>query len=498
MKKKYITMITAALCISLLTGCEETPEEVIVKEKGAENIAEYESGEAAENLLRETLGAPEHYTNEASYEDGKLVIDTDADVIIPEVNSMDTISVTSKEMTQDVIDTITKAFFDGDKIYNGWSYNIITKEWIQEKLTLLKKYRSEGNMDPYGYGEDENGNLWYDIDAQIEKYENDLQTAPDEIVKEEVTPSFGLEYPEGKAGGVVVLEDEFYGVAETENGNYSYEIGDRGSGIVIQIDKQRDDLDKEMFFSWMEGEHLRTPGSESYVSEDTMKELAAISYEDAEKMAKERIEKLGWGMELYGWDYALLSYGEYGENQKNATLQDTLIDGGYMFYFSRNINGSPITYTMEYGGGVESMESTIEPWGYEICKIIITEDGIQTVEIQCPYEIGEVQTENVKLLDFDSIIQIYEQMMEVSNAGNAQYEEQRTYHITRITLGYSRIYNPQTDNNSGLLVPVWDFFGGFDIEANGYSEKNAGTYSTRSFMTINAIDGTVIDRDLGY
>ena len=144
------------------------------------------------------------------------------------------------------------------------------------------------------------------------------------------------------------------------------------------------------------------------------------------------------------------------------------------------------------------MDSTLTPWSYEICNVIVGDDGIQKVEIVNPYEVGNMQTENVKLMDFDSIMKIYEQMMEVSNADIAEFEKQRTYHIKKITLGYGRIYDPTTDNDTGLLVPVWDFFGGFDVEGDGYSQKNSGEHSTQSYMTINAIDGTVINRSLGY
>ena len=120
------------------------------------------------------------------------------------------------------------------------------------------------------------------------------------------------------------------------------------------------------------------------------------------------------------------------------------------------------------------------------------------VEIYNPYVIGDVQTENVKLMDFDSIIKIYEQMMEVSNADITKYESNRTFHIKKIVLGLGRIYDPATDNDSGLLVPVWDFIGGFDAVNDDYTMKNNGEYSNQSYLTINAIDGTIIDRGLGY
>ena len=76
----------------------------------------------------------------------------------------------------------------------------------------------------------------------------------------------------------------------------------------------------------------------------------------------------------------------------------------------------PITFTDSYGGALEDMDSTVTPWSYERCEVIVGDDGIQKVEIYNPYVVDGIQTEHVKLMDFDSIIKIYEQMMEVSNA----------------------------------------------------------------------------------
>lgn len=496
MKKKCRIVIAVGCTISLLAGCKKTPEETIVKEKGTESIQNYESGEKTESPLREMLGAPEHYTNNASYEDGGLIIDTDADVIMPEVSNINTISVSAKAADQELIDTVTNAFFQGDKIYNAWSYQKMTKEDIQERITLLKKYKAEGNMDPYEYGRDEDGNLYYDIDAQIELYEEKLQTASEETVKEEVTPAFGLEYPDGEKGeDVYVMENGFDGVVETENGNYKYSISNAlAPDITFKITKIRDDVDPQEFTSWQEGRYLLDgEGSDTIsMSEDKIKEYINISYDDAEKLAKEKVEKLGWNLELYNWDYTLFYHGEGGISE------ESILDGGYLFHFTRVAEGVPVTYTDDYGGGLEDMDSTLTPWSYERCNIIVGNDGMEQVEIYNPYETGDVQTENVKLMDFDSIIQIYEQMMEISNADISQYEGQRTFHIKKIVLGYTRIYDPASDNDTGILVPVWDFFGGFDTENDNYWYKNSGEHSNQSFMTINAIDGTVIDRSLGY
>ena len=68
---------------------------------------------------------------------------------------------------------------------------------------------------------------------------------------------------------------------------------------------------------------------------------------------------------------------------------------------------------------------------------------------------------------------------------NVPKEEQYTIEIDRIELGLMRVYE-QNNLDTGVIVPVWDFYG----KINGKSE---GTY-----LTINAVDGSIIDRVGGY
>lgn len=498
MKRKLLSVL---FCFSFtaLMGCEKTPEETIVREKGAQSTNQYESGEETNSPLRKRLEAPKHYENESVYADGKLVIHTDADIMIPNADTVNTYAVSAKEVNQDMIDKVTKAFFEGDKIYHGYQYSIRTKDDIQQQITTLKKYKSEGNLDPYEYGTDENGAPQFDLDATIARYEEELKTAPEEIEKQEVTPAFNLEYW-SKKGDEQVKEkdlDHFMGVAETKNGAFQYRISYLlKPNVEFTITKNRDDLpDKMEFSAWTEGQFvLSNPESENYIEEEYIKEKIGISYEEAEKIAKEKVEKLGFDLSAVDWDYGVFCYGEQG------VKKDKMLDAGYLFHFSRKLDDIPITYTLSYGGALEDMDSTLKPWGYEYCDIIIGDDGVQEAKMGNFYDVGGISTENVKLMDFESIIKIYEQMMEVSNLDVANYEAGRTYNIRKIVFGYTRIYDPAADNDTGLLVPVWDFFGGFDSKSldGEVVERNSGERSAQSFMTINAIDGTIIDRELGY
>lgn len=145
------------------------------------------------------------------------------------------------------------------------------------------------------------------------------------------------------------------------------------------------------------------------------------------------------------------------------------------------------------------MESTLETWSYEKIQFTVNKDGIQHVEINNLYEIGEQQVANVELMTFPEIAKIFESMLQIQNS-DMTYSKGKVFDIDHVTLGYMRVYDPGADNVSGLLVPVWDFFGKM-VDYAVYEDQeytNVSAEPTFSRLTVNAADGTVINRELGY
>lgn len=68
----------------------------------------------------------------------------------------------------------------------------------------------------------------------------------------------------------------------------------------------------------------------------------------------------------------------------------------------------------------------------------------------------------------------------------------RSVTIDEIRFGYSRIAE-QNKSDSALLVPVWYFFGTITDENNAVTDN-----PEYSLLTINAIDGSIIDLSKGY
>ena len=101
----------------------------------------------------------------------------------------------------------------------------------------------------------------------------------------------------------------------------------------------------------------------------------------------------------------------------------------------------------------EAVKVHLEEKGYEVLDLVVNKDGVEYLDFDNRYVEWEVKTENLNLLSFDVIMKIYEKMMLVQNADILNYEQERTYHINRITFGYTRIYEPASDSRTGILVP---------------------------------------------
>ncbi len=174
----------------------------------------------------------------------------------------------------------------------------------------------------------------------------------------------------------------------------------------------------------------------------------------------------------------------------------------------RNLNAVPITYTAVSGGAKMGMENDTVRWGYETLDIYITKDGIDEICFANQYDIGSPDTNKIELLPFSDIMAVFDKMMQVQNAAlfidkSADEGDYGTppqavnYHIDKITLGYMRIYDPYSGKREGKLVPVWDFYGSCTISYDEITPKSFRD-ANKSVLTVNAIDGTVVDRWLGF
>ena len=137
--------------------------------------------------------------------------------------------------------------------------------------------------------------------------------------------------------------------------------------------------------------------------------------------------------------------------------------------------------------------------------------GLVSFQWTDPCIYTDISEEYVFLLPFEEICRIFRTVFPEKYAAYASDGREADFHITRIRLGYMRIMEPG-NWMEGTLIPVWDFFG-YWIYGDAAADESADSkiltepevpehyFSgglSYSLLTVNACDGTVIDRSLGY
>lgn len=491
MEKKKRILTSAVICfLCLFTGCEKTPEDVIVKQKGQKDMSAYakEELETSDILLMEELGAPKTYQDEVENTDGNLKLAIDAEVVIPNVSRVPIYKVKEKEFSQEFIDTVTETFFGAAPIYSQEEYFAWTKEEIASRLAEVKEEIATGNYDwelaQRRCGEDVTKEAYKEfLQGVVEEYEKVYEEAPEIQTNMVVRPEMG---------------DGNYIVEMDEDHSYTYVLQAFG-GYSISINRRHPEVN-DVFLA--EYEAMKGSEGEDGISltEAEVESLAGFTIEEAKAKADANIVALGLSdMELYGWDYGIIRTSNQGMEMDNQILQ--VQGAGYWLYYTRKVCDIPVTYTWDSGGALESMDDERETWNYERVNIFLTNDGIENVLITSLYDMDEEEASSIQLMGFGEIMEIFKNMMLISNAETTFNEEKRVYHVKHITFGYMRIYEPGDNSKNGTLIPVWDFFG----EIKGEHKEQDGKIVTygdcskfQSHLTISALDGSLINRSLGY
>lgn len=143
-------------------------------------------------------------------------------------------------------------------------------------------------------------------------------------------------------------------------------------------------------------------------------------------------------------------------------------------------------------------------WAQESFTITFDDEGLVGLRWRNPCTVENVSDENVFLLPFSEITQIFERslpeqmLFEIFAKAGIPIKAD----ITEVKLGYMRFCDSGNIEET-RLIPVWDFTGAIDSLSaeelgleDSWLEECFGTND--SLLTINATDGTIISRGDGY
>ena len=480
--KAKVIIIIGIMVAVLASGCNDsmqTEEEIVVPRQeeegqGTEASDGQESGPDARNTdaqdIAKQVQAPESYVWEGNNEN--ISVKVNAPVMVPEGEGFKTYRVTARTYTQEDYDRVSQILLKGASLWERdyeqmeKSHGFTRKE-IEERIE-----RFEANKAAGGKYEDMGKEKTYD--EVIDEWEV-LKGAPEEPVIKEVPAVISYTegedyYEENLLTACATVEGQDYFVSVDNN------LKEDWRWVTFEITADRVNA------SFMP----RGEGEEAFVEAD--KFPAGELKEEAEKM----IADMGFTeFTAAGEEY----FRTYSWNEETDAPSEDNRDG-YGIHFTRVLDGIPVTYT--YSNGTTIEDGVTSAWPYETLDVIYDGEGIANFKWINPYNIEKMSDETVFLIPFSDIQSIFEEMI-LKKYGDffEKSDAEVSFEIKEVRLGYMRVME-KGNVMEGTMIPVWDFFGDETIVYKDGSESYTYGGSYASWLTINALDGTVIDRDLGY
>ena len=485
--KKTVSLIIAVLIILIsVSGCQKTPDKPIVIGKDIDNMID-KAGEnpvvaADTEALRQMLGIPGRFSLKTESKNGNLKINSDAEVILPNAVSMPIARVTKRQFTEEDVKRLYNALCKDAKPISSDAEPLAS--FYLKQAQRLRETKENGAI----FAKEITAE---DIDREINALLAQAASAPKN--HERAEPDFSFKENKDEQKGR--MGEVYSNVKFMPNDNIISSISvlqDPYEGSGAYAEYLRDSIDNGGMITVGKA-YVPVWRSWGYNTVN----LPKIKQDDAQKLAQDVITKL----ELT--DFActgsrLVVEFEMTESG-DGTVSNPNTEGAYEFAFTRQINNVPVTYT-DNKGLTTIHDAYFRPWMYERILVVVDDEGILFLKWVSPYTVKEVVSNSSTMTSFSNIQDIFAKMIPIKY-DHMVTDDRYSYEmkITHVRLGLMRITEKDV-GDSGLLVPVWDFFGTNNLtllKGPGQSGSDP-SYETMPFITINAIDGSIIDRDLGY
>ena len=468
MKKKTMRMLSAALAVTLLSGCgaaqTNTPAETSVNQA----MLLEKSAQPQESAYT----FPEKFTGDWTGQEGKLTIHADAQVVAELGTALPTATVEPREFNQEDVDNLLKVFLKGEPLYS----HVQTKQELQGHLDYINS--PDWTSDP-GKPSDPASlearrkelNAWYT--AEIAK-------APEE---KPILHGFSDSDDPKWIGGTATVD-----------------------GIKWEV-SIRNDIDGGWTAAYIE----RT----DYKYRDYSIQLPDASKEESIARGNALMQALG-----------LQNFVLTDAQQWSVELPGD--NGIWRLYYAPTVNGFPIAgarqdITQTHDGTVyqdyqywdyackDSENPDTVSWDLENILLDVGKNGVLRFAWTAPSTKPVVRQAESTLLPFEEIASIANTMLPEVIVGPKEtpltqldqyngFDTRMDVDITKVSLSLMRIRDK--GSLQGTIVPVWDFWGTsdwYDAEPNAYGYQEKGmNYDFQPMLTLNAVDGTIVDRQLGY
>ncbi len=504
MKFRITAMVLCFCTVLLFFGCKEAPETSIIKDKDFSQMIEDAqmsvdgSHTSDDNQIvkpEELVGKYETYKTTIVEETLGVTVNVDAKVNIPDIEKMSVLRVSQQEITQELTDKVIAEFFGDKQLCDGSKTKTKTKSDIEAQIRRVRESIEEatrnGNSELVKRMQDSLANLEAlyentpdDIDYADFPHDGKLKSVSEEYKKNPNDPYYSWLYTLAPNGSAVCA------VSDGKDGCFDtlliYNTEDYANQIMYT--KRYDDYDGLGLMQYLTNGKTPIAGENTSDANSTLK----LSKEEAVAQAEETLNNLGiTGFDLFsGGKYIDTVYDDYytyyGEGFNNTTSKR---QSYYILSYIRKIDGAfVLDGETKFADSWQGNQYSKRVWPDEKIEFCINDNGIVGFSYIAPIKITETVVDNSSIKSFEKIKETFEKMMPITYASTKEY---RTISIDTVSFGYVRI-SEKDSFDTGLLVPVWDFIG-----PSLYPDK-PDVPEKETYMTINGIDGSIIDRQLGY
>ncbi|MDD5017044.1 MAG: DUF6034 family protein [Eubacteriales bacterium] len=526
--KRIIAMLIAAVICTALLGCQATPENPVVIQKDMEQMiekgmAESDTSSAIQNIkdysgLCAYYGVPERFQTNIS--EGKLTISCDVAIELPETTALPMARVEAGGFTQEQVYAFFIALCGDTQMY------ILPeqpdKEYYQQQI-LEQQAELAVETDE---------NLKVALNSTIAFLQEEYKKAPDH--NELVLTDGTLQTEEMREnnikeslGNYTVLRATSAPFEENAETFYIFNDVENATGIYSGKDEQgntftlaprscaalrfnREGMDTN-YSSYWQGQILSDVTEASLSGGASADCDLSTTPQQARGQVESFLNDRGLGDMVIdtvslcsNQKSEYMSAAEGGYSVVSGSASDEPVRQAYVFRILRRQGGVKVESTHEMSQTTLEMAegdgdiAVGKEWSYEYMTIAVDDGGIANVYWQGPLKVTEVLTENTAIRPWNEIASVFEKMIIIKNA---MYEDIDTYasvtiDITHVSLSLQRVME-RDSYTTGLLVPVWNFYGTTTyVQTDGNPLVLQCGYTP--LISINAIDGSVIDLSQGY
>ena len=496
--KRAITLILAAIMLLALSACQTTPDEAFIVQKDTERMVEQAVDDSTGTKVSKLKVPDGNYTYSTTAADGRLAINVDAPVTVPESEMIPMAKVSETGFTQEQVTGFFNYLFPDEKPVTGANVPpVMTKGEIQESIVAYRQYIAEGTVEEHTlYTVEE---LEEEIKALEKQYESAPEVEPEldtQISDGTMTPDTGYSGKENVEQDVLILD------AQTD---------DKSISVYVPVD-ENGGCENHIIF------HRREPNGQfsdmNAVRIDETNWQAATegklttTYEDAKALCDGFFDA-GNITDVVLSDAYIIDDEEYLPEEFHETQGEPSGPENYVYQFQyvRTVDDSPVANTsFIYSSG----DDNSLPWDYEKIQFRVNDNGILSIEWLAHSTTGEIISEDTGVIDFEEAQEIFETMIVTTYGVSEQWSPNLSavsVDIHEIELSLVRVREQNASGRNGIYTPAWVFYGNVKREDKDYPEfVKYGWWNVKyeyplikyPVLAINAIDGSIIDLEKGY